>query len=210
MIQYKEYDLPDFNIYKKGESTFYIWQPDKNYIVLGTSNRPEDALIISNILKDNITVYKRPTGGQAVVLTPKTLVVSVLQKESNIRAPKVLFEKINSIIIQSLEQIGVQHLSNKGISDIAIREKKILGSALYRNKERNFYHAVLNISESADIFERYLKHPVKEPDYRKGRTHKDFVISLEQEGYSFMIEEIKNILISTFEKTLNVKHYSRS
>ena len=203
MIEVQEYNLPDFNIYKTGENSFYIWQPDKICIVLGTSNKPEDALIIANILKDNISVYKRPTGGQTVVLTPKTLVISVLQKESAIKAPKVLFQKINLIIIQALEQMGVKYLSNKGSSDIAIGEKKILGSAIYRNKERSFYHAVLNLSENADTFEFYLKHPVKEPEYRKGRSHKDFVTSLMQEGYYFSAEVVTDALVSAFENNLN-------
>jgi lipoate---protein ligase len=199
MIQVLPYDLPDFKIYGESENAFSIWKPDKTCVVLGTSNKPEDALIAENIIRDNIAVYKRPTGGQSVVLTPKTLVISVLQKESAIKAPKILFQKINSFIIQALEQLGVKQLAYKGTSDIAIGEKKILGSAIYRNKDKNFYHAVLNISENADLFELYLKHPVKEPDYRKGRSHKDFVTSLYQEGYTFSNKAIIDALISVFE-----------
>jgi lipoate-protein ligase A len=33
------------------------------------------------------------------------------------------------------------------------------------------------------MMEKYLKHPTKEPDYRKGRSHKDFVSSLKESGY---------------------------
>ena len=53
---------------------------------------------------------------------------------------------------------------------------------------------MLNISEDAEVFEHYLKHPVKEPDYRKGRSHKDFVTSLKAEGYTINTEEIINML----------------
>ena len=148
---------------------------------------------------DNIPVFKRPSGGQSVVLTTKTLVISVLQLESAIKAPKILFQRINSFIIQALEQLGVKFLLFKGNSDIAIEEKKILGSAIYRNKDKNFYHAVLNISESVDIFERYLKQPVKEPDYRKGRAHKDFVTSLNHAGYALSNDAIIDVLITIFE-----------
>jgi len=200
MIPIREYDLPDFNIYAKGDNAFYIWQPDQTCVVMGTSNKPEDALITENIIEDSIPVYKRPTGGQSVVLTPKTLVIAVLHNEDILSPPRVLFRKINSKIILALEQLGVKHLSYKGISDIAIGEKKILGSAIYRNKEKNFYHAVLNISESPDIFERYLKHPIKEPDYRNGRSHKDFVTSLKQEGCDFSNTEIKMSLVSVFDE----------
>jgi len=200
MIEIKKYDLPDFGIYESDKNAFYIWKPEKTYIVLGTSNKPEEALHEENIIRDHIQVYKRPSGGQSVVLTSNTLVISVLKIESELKAPKTIFHKINSLIIEALEQLGVKELSHRGISDIAIREKKILGSSMYRNKEKNFYHAVLNISESTETFERYLKHPVKEPDYRKGRTHKDFVSSLKSAGCNFSIDDIAKVLTLTFQK----------
>ena len=200
MIEIKKYDLPDFAIYESNKNTFYIWQPEETYVVLGTSNKPEESLNEENILAENIPVYKRPSGGQSVVLTPNTLVIAVLKIDSEITAPKIFFQKINALIIEALEQLGVKNLSHKGISDIAIGEKKILGSSMYRNKEKNFYHAVLNISENSDIFEKYLKHPVKEPEYRNGRSHRDFVTSLKSEGYSFGIEEINKALALSFQK----------
>lgn len=202
MIEIKKYDLPDFSIYESDKNSFHIWQPEETYVILGTSNKPEDALNERNIFDDNIQVYKRPSGGQSVILTPNTLVIAVLKIEEQIKAPKTFFKEINSLIINALEQLGVTNLSHKGISDIAIREKKILGSSMYRNKEKNFYHAVLNVSESADIFEKYLKHPVKEPDYRKGRSHKDFVTSLKECGNAVNSTEITKIISFQLEKQL--------
>jgi lipoate-protein ligase A len=190
MLEIKKYDLPDFNIYESDKNTFRIWHPEETYVVLGTSNKPDDALNERTISDDNIQVYKRPSGGQSVVLTPNTIVIAVLKIETEIKAPKIFFHEINSLIISALEEIGVENLSHKGISDIAIGEKKILGSSMYRNKEKNFYHAVLNVSESANTFEKYLKHPVKEPDYRKGRPHKDFVTSLKECRYVFSANQI--------------------
>lgn len=202
MIEIKKYDLPDFSIYESDKNTFRIWQPEETYVILGTSNKPEDALNEENILHDHIPVYKRPSGGQSVVLTINTLVISVLKIESELKAPKIFFQQINSLIISAFEEIGVKNLSHKGISDIAIGEKKILGSSIYRNKEKNFYHAVLNISESTDLFERYLKHPVKEPDYRKGRKHKEFVISLKDSGNCFDHEKIAAAIYQQLEKVI--------
>ncbi len=194
MIQVNKYDLPDFRIYKSEKDTFCTWQPEETFIVIGTSNKPEESLNEENILADNIPVYKRPSGGQPVVLTPNTIIIAVLKKETELKSPKTFFNLINSHVIIALEKLGVKQLSQKGISDIAIGEKKILGSSMYRNKEKNFYHAVLNISEDTEVFEHYLKHPVKEPDYRKGRSHKDFVTSLKAEGYKISSEEIINML----------------
>lgn len=202
MIEIKKYDLPDFRIYGGDNNTFCTWRPQETLIVIGTSNKPSESLIEKDILADNIPVYKRPSGGQPVILTPNTLVIAVLKNGTDLKSPGIFFQEINSLIIKALEKMAVLNLSHKGISDIAIGEKKILGSSMYRNKEKNFYHAVLNISETVDLFERYLKHPIKEPDYRKGRSHKEFVTSLKNEGYSIDVDDIKKALAFTFHTYL--------
>ena len=85
------------------------------------------------------------------------------------------------------------------ITPLSIKEKKILGSSIYRTKDKIFYQAVLNISQGTELFERYLKHPKKEPDYRKGRNHNDFVTSIRAEGYILdtisVIQAIKPLFI---------------
>ena len=87
-----------------------------------------------------------------------------------------------------------------GISDITMAGKKILGSSIYRSKEALLYHAVLNLGEPASTFERYLKHPTKEPDYRQGRSHSEFVTSLKEIGYTKSYHHMENELSLTFER----------
>lgn len=161
----------------------FFWIPDKVYVVLGISNNPEEALILKNILENNIPVYKRPSGGEAVLLTPNTLVISAIALYENLKSPKEFFRLFNNKIISGLNSIGIENVYDKGISDIAIKDKKILGSAIYRSKDKIFYQAVLNVSENPQLFDKYIQHPKKEPDYRNGRTHSDFVTSLNAEGY---------------------------
>jgi len=62
-----------------------------------------------------------------------------------------------------------------------------------------FYHAVLNVCESVSLIDRYLKHPVREPDYRKNRNHKDFVTSIAQEKYNININEIRKTVELEFQ-----------
>jgi len=204
MVSILKYELPDFSLLNEDKNSFCIWIPAETYIVLGASNNPEEALFIEHVINDKIKVFKRPSGGQSVVLTPRTIVVSVILINKSIN-PKIVFEKINSLIIESLESLGLMNLCHKGISDIAIGEKKILGSSIYRKKEKLFYHAVLNYSEDTGIFEKYLKHPVKEPDYRKGRTHKDFISSIFDGNNKITINEIVDILTINLKKIIWVE-----
>ena len=185
-IQVNEYDLPDISILDDEnwpDYKFFTWSPERVYLILGQSNKTEKSLIIENVIKDSIKVYKRPSGGESVILTPNTLVISTLIKSEKLENPAKYFETANKKIIEILSSLGINNLKQKGISDIAIGEKKILGSSIYRKTNNVFYHAVLNISEETDLMEKYLAHPGKEPDYRLGRKHEDFVTSIHAENH---------------------------
>ena len=195
MLEVHKYDLKDFSIFtSENDNDFFLWVPDEKYLVLGRADKPEASLNIDEVINDNIKVYKRPSGGGAVILTPNTLVISVKVKVGIKLNVHKYFNEFNNTIIKALSGLGVKNLYMKGISDISIGNKKILGSSIYKRKDTLFYHAVLNIAESVDVISKYLKHPPKEPDYRKGRTHSDFVTSLYAEGYKISVEELVSTL----------------
>jgi len=187
-IEVKKYDLPDFQILSEQEYPdfrYFIWKPDRYYLILGSSNKAETSLIVENVLNDQIPVYKRPSGGESVLLGPDTLVLSTLIHTQKLEDPPKHFHDCNIRIMNALTEMGVKNISQKGISDIAIGNKKIAGSSIYRKTNIVFYHAVLNVAESPEKLEKYLAMPSKQPDYRQNRPHHEFVTSLKAEGYDF-------------------------
>jgi lipoate-protein ligase A len=185
-----EYKLTDIEILKTStlpDYHFISWIPDNIYLILGQSNKIESSINQIQAEEDKIIVYKRPSGGETVILTTNTLVLATKIKEEKFQNPDIYFKNANNKIISILEKNGVKNLYQKGISDISINDKKILGSSIYRSKGYVYYHAVLNVCESTDLMEKYILHPSKQPDYRKNRSHKNFVTSLKNEGYSFSL-----------------------
>jgi len=192
MVEVLAYDLPDSRLIDPlaEEPDWFFWVPDKVYLVLGQSNRASRSLITDRVIADEIPVLKRPSGGESVILSPKTLVISVRLISEKLENPKVYFKQVNGAIIQGLQNMGIKDVGYRGISDITIGNKKILGSSIYRKKNIVFYHAVLNIAEDISLIGKYLQHPSKEPDYRKGRDHGDFVTSIHEAGYSIDVEAL--------------------
>ncbi len=201
-MEIKPYDLPDAELLEDNSSTYryIVWEPGFLCIVLGQSNQLDQSVYIEQAEVDNVPVYQRPSGGEAVVLSPGTLVVSILKRGDELRSPRLYFNAYNEKIMQALRGLGIKNLLVKGISDICIGNQKILGSSIYRNRDRVFYHGMLNRAESVDVMDRYLKHPLREPGYRDGRSHRDFVTSLAQQGYQFTGEEIRRVLIEKLKK----------
>ena len=195
-MELNKYNLPDIAILanENSSTSFYVWIPDKTYLILGRSNNIESSLIVDRLKKDRIKVFKRPSGGETVVLTPRTLVISAVIISEEFKNTRRYFKVFNQKIIDVLEKQGINNLSHKGISDIALNNKKVLGSAIYRTKGKLFYHSVLNVSESVSTIEKYIKHPGREPDYRNGRKHSEFVTSLYAEEFKIDMVELKNAL----------------
>ncbi|MFA6924858.1 MAG: hypothetical protein WC223_11470 [Bacteroidales bacterium] len=191
-IEIQEYNLPDIEIFNNPRSNydFIIWQPYDIYLVLGQSNKIEESLFIEKVEADDISVLRRPSGGEAVILTPNTLVISAIIVDEEIKKPHDYFVLFNDKIIKGLLQAGVENVVRKGISDLAIENKKILGSSIYHKKDKLFFQSVLNVSENTEIISKYIKHPKREPDYRKGRKHNEFVTSLIQHYLNLSINNL--------------------
>lgn len=177
--------------------SFAIYESENTVVVLGRSCRGEEDVHVERCIRDNIPILRRLGGGGTVLLTRGILIISVAGKSP---VPFQLREHMNSVnylIMKALEGFGVKNLNIKGISDVATGNKKIMGSSLYRKKELVLYQGALLLNPDMKIFDKYLKHPRREPDYRAGRKHKDFLTSLYSEGYRIekenLIDKIKLI-----------------
>lgn len=204
MLVVEKYNLPDVEILQSEKDfDFYVGQPDYISIVFGKSNSIQDSLHDDTSLYKEIKILKRDSGGECVILSPKMFVFSAKINSVNFSNPKQFFASINQLLLKNLGELGIQNLNSKGISDISIGDKKILGSSIYRNQNILFYHAVLNVSEDVALISYYLKHPKKEPDYRKGRSHNEFVTSIQKEGYTIDHSTIKTTLVKTLNELYN-------
>lgn len=173
---------------------YNIWEPENTLVVLGHSNIAEDEVYSEQCAQDNICVRKRRGGGGAVVLAQGMLVISIAKCVHSFPTPLKWLRKINSLVIDVLEGNNVKNLFQRGISDICIDVKKILGSSLYLPKGRLLYQASLLVNCDLTTVERYLRHPRWEPDYRQGRSHREFLTTLWREGYTMGIGSLKRDL----------------
>jgi len=193
-VTLSEYDLPDAFLFSEGTTGIIVWQPQETIIVLGQSNSVESSICTEAVAAAPLRVTKRPSGGETVMLTPATVAFTVAKQFPAMIQFREFFRMVNSVVIDGLRELGVTSLGSKGISDITIGNRKILGSSMRKVGDKLVYHAVLNLAEDPALFSRYLLHPRREPDYRAGRSHHEFVTSLAGEGYSFAPGEIMEML----------------
>ena len=161
-----------------------IYEPDTLCAVLGAAGRPEQDLLLEALAADNVPWMRRRGGGGTVVLGPGQAVIAAVTEVSSPFRNKEYAAAINGWIVEALSGVGVEGIHPAGISDLAIREKKIVGTSIYRTRLVLFYQASLLVDTDISLFTRYLSMPSKVPDYRRGRTHEQFCTTLAREGYS--------------------------
>jgi lipoate-protein ligase A len=63
----------------------------------------------------------------------------------------------------------------RGISDLAVGDRKISGNAQRRRRRALLFHGTILHGMPADCIARYIKDPARQPDYRCDRTHHAFL-----------------------------------
>ena len=176
----------DDQIIEKCHEAFHIelFLPAKPCVVLGSSNKKELEVNEENCAVDGIDVLKRYGGGGTVVLYKDSLVVSVGCWVKSIYDNDKYFRLMNETIISCLTDLRpAVKFSQRGYSDIVVGEKKIAGTSLFRSRKYMLYQASVLIDLDIELVNRALRHPTKEPDYRKGRSHSDFLSDLKSFGF---------------------------
>jgi lipoate-protein ligase A len=171
-----------------------IYEPDDVCIVLGAGRTPEGDVDVDAARRDGVSVRKRKGGGGTVVLCPGQAVLALVTEVASPFRNREYACEIAGWCIRALERLAVEGVEHRGISDLAIRERKILGSSVYRSKLVLFYQASLLVDLDTRLFSRYLRHPSRLPDYRRGRPHEEFCTTLRAEGYSLTLAEVLDSL----------------
>lgn len=164
--------------------------PSATYAVLGASNKPDTSLFVDVCREDNVMITQRPSGGEAVLVSPLMSVFSHALISSALPRSLDFFMQNLEFVQKTLQSLGVEELKFDGISDLCIGDKKILGCAIYRRQNMILFQSVLNIAEAPAHIGKYLKTPQRMPDYRKGRDHADFITSLSKAGYAIDAKQI--------------------
>ncbi len=155
-----------------------VYEPAEVSVVIGRGGKQELELNTGNISDDKVPLYKRSGGGCSVVLDPGNLIISIAAPLPGIGGIKTAFASISDWLITAFKACGVPHVRQRGISDLAIGEKKIGGSCMYRTRDLVYYSTTILLDPDLNLISRYLLHPPREPKYRAGRSHRYFMGSL--------------------------------
>ena len=131
---------------------------------------------------DRVPLLRRRGGGCAVVLDPGNLVCSVVLPWPGVGGITTAFERLSALVAGALAACGVPDVRKEGTSDLALGDRKLGGSCIWRTRGLLYYSTTLLVEPDWSLIDRYLPHPPREPAYRAGRPHRAFLTSLRESG----------------------------
>jgi lipoate---protein ligase len=78
----------------------------------------------------------------------------------------------------------------RGVSDLCYGEKKVAGSSLRVARGKVLFQVAVLVDPDLGLIERYLPMPSREPAYRAGRNHRDFLTTMRTQGFTGAVEEV--------------------
>jgi lipoate-protein ligase A len=137
-------------------------------------------LLVDACRADGVPIFRRSSGGGTVVVGPGALSVTVILPESaapGLAAVDQAQHYVLDRIARSIERTGPE-VTVAGRGDLVWGDRKCGGSAQRRLKHWFMVHCSILYDFPIDRIVRYLAIPRRQPEYRQGREHHDFLSNL--------------------------------
>lgn len=164
-----------------GRHQLRFWWGGPPAVVMGFSERAGQVADIAACARHGVSLLKRCTGGGAVLQTGGVLNYSLITPAPDHLDLKAGFRQGTDVVCAILSAFGITG-ALRGTSDVAVEGRKISGNAQARRWRALLVHGTLLVDFDSDLAEMVLLHPLREPEYRHGRTHRDFLVTLRALG----------------------------
>jgi lipoate-protein ligase A len=122
-----------------------------------------------------VPVLRRGSGGGTVLLGPGCLNYAVALPFAADPRLRDVGASMAILLTRIGESLGVRL---RGTSDLVWGDRKVSGNAQRRGHKALLLHGTILYDFDVETFGRYLREPERQPSYRAGRRHSQFVCNL--------------------------------
>ncbi len=157
-----------------------VWQTQTPFIVLGRSSKVKQEVEQELADAANIPIFRRVSGGATIVAASGCMFYAVVLSLDSKPHLRMLDEAHRYVVsrLQSALLPLVPNLRLNGTCDLVLAERKVSGNSMRLLRRSLLYHGTLLLNMDLQLVDQLLKHPPREPDYRQGRRHLDFLANL--------------------------------
>ncbi len=155
-----------------------VYRPGEMVIILGRGSDPETELHVEACRRDRLPVYRRRGGGCAVLVDPGNLILVAAVPLPGLDRVREAMDACTAWALAQCARCGLAHVQRRDVSDLAVGDRKVGGASIHRTRGLVLYGTTLLVDPDLPACDRYLRHPPREPAYRGGRAHPDFMGAL--------------------------------
>ena len=161
----------------RGEPVVRTYEFDRPAVVLGRSSRWRDETDAAYCRSRDVPILRRCTGGASVVGGPGCLMYAVVLSLSDHPGLTKIDAAHDYVMQRLLDAVRrqVPEAVRGGICDLARGGRKFSGNALRVTRRAVLYHGTILHGFDLDLLAGCLAFAPRQPDYRDGRNHRDFV-----------------------------------
>jgi lipoate-protein ligase A len=157
-----------------------VWEFTRPIVIAGRATRIDDEINQAACDGDGTPVLRRCTGGAAVVGGPGCLMYSVVlscDAEPSLRGVDAAHDHVINRVCTALRQ-QIPAAQRQGICDLTWHNRKCSGNSLRITRQGLLYHGTILYDFDLTLIARYLKVAPRQPAYRDGREHAEFVTNV--------------------------------
>lgn len=175
-----------------------LWEPRAPFVVLGRSSQVALEVDQQACQRRGIPILRRSSGGATIVTGPGCLMYAVvldLQWQPHLRAIDQIHAFVLGKLADALNRL-TPGISRQGTSDLALENRKFSGNSLRVKRNHALYHGTLLYNFPLTLVAELLPPPPRQPEYRHGRDHEEFVRNVPVAS-----NELREALIAAFKTT---------
>ena len=157
-----------------------LWEPAQHFVVVGRSSRLAEEVDAEACQASGVPVLRRASGGAAIVAGPGCLMYGLILRyagREHLRLLDQAHAHILGEIVKALTPLipGIEH---RGTCDLVVANRKFSGNSVRCKRDHLLYHGTLLHHFDLPLVERLLRLPPRQPQYRAGRSHEQFIANL--------------------------------
>jgi len=161
------------------EGLLRFWMPEEYFVVIGYGNQIATEVNEKNCQDLGIPILRRCSGGGTVLQGPGclnyALVLPIEEHFQGITETNCFIMKRHA---EALTPLLDEPVSVGGHTDLIFKLRKFSGNAQRRRRRFLLFHGTFLLAIDPELMEQVLPAPSRQPDYRKNRSHAEFLTVL--------------------------------
>ncbi len=166
-----------------------FWESPEYFVVVGYANKVTMEVNVAACKAKGIPILRRCSGGGTVLQGPGCLNYTLILKitddgplRSISTANRLIMERNRQEIESLLNKFEIRNskfeISVRGHTDLVLDGLKFSGNSQRRRKHYLLFHGTFLLNFNLALVSELLCMPSKQPDYRQGRSHGEFLTNL--------------------------------